>query len=157
MRIRIERKTSTAVHPRTVHIDKKGNNLNNIFACYLLRRLWDRELLRLNPRWLNSRPTSQTTVCNHHNVFTLTLHLSEGRTVEAWEPSNKIMSFLHPQQRDIILCNFHARNSRMFSPKRGHPIPRAGNLTERKIQPVRDLRCAILVIIIRCKYIPVIL
>jgi len=30
----------------------------------------------------------------HHNVFTFTLFLPEGRAGVAWEPSNKIMLFL---------------------------------------------------------------
>jgi hypothetical protein len=30
----------------------------------------------------------------HHNVFTFTLFLPEGRPGVAWEPSNKIMLFL---------------------------------------------------------------
>jgi hypothetical protein len=33
----------------------------------------------------------------HHNVFTFTLFLPEGRSGVAWEPSNKIMLFLSPQ------------------------------------------------------------
>jgi hypothetical protein len=34
----------------------------------------------------------------HHNVFTLTLFLPEGRAGVAWEPSNKIMFFLPPRK-----------------------------------------------------------
>jgi hypothetical protein len=32
----------------------------------------------------------------HHNVFTFTLFLPEGRAVVAWEPSNKMMLFFSP-------------------------------------------------------------
>jgi hypothetical protein len=34
----------------------------------------------------------------HHNVFTFTLFLPEGRAGVAWEPSNKMMLFLSPQK-----------------------------------------------------------
>jgi hypothetical protein len=37
---------------------------------------------------------SQATVSNHPNTFTSTLPLSEGRTGEAWEPSNRLKLFL---------------------------------------------------------------
>jgi hypothetical protein len=39
------------------------------------------------------RSLSQATVSNHHNVFTFTLLLSEGRAGEAWEPSHNRCSF----------------------------------------------------------------
>jgi hypothetical protein len=34
----------------------------------------------------------------HHNVFTFTLFLLEGRAGVAWEPSNKMMLFLPPRK-----------------------------------------------------------
>jgi hypothetical protein len=34
----------------------------------------------------------------HHNVFTFTLFLQEGRAGVAWEPSNKMMLFLPPRK-----------------------------------------------------------
>jgi hypothetical protein len=34
----------------------------------------------------------------HHNVFTFTLLLPEGRAGVAWEPSNKMMLFLAPRK-----------------------------------------------------------
>jgi hypothetical protein len=34
----------------------------------------------------------------HHNVFTFTLFLPEGRADVAWEPSNKMMLFLPPRK-----------------------------------------------------------
>jgi hypothetical protein len=34
----------------------------------------------------------------HHNVFTFTLFLPEGRAGIAWEPSNKIIFFLPPRK-----------------------------------------------------------
>jgi hypothetical protein len=34
----------------------------------------------------------------HHNVFTFTLFLPEGRAGVAWEPCNKMMLFLSPQK-----------------------------------------------------------
>jgi hypothetical protein len=34
----------------------------------------------------------------HHNVFTFTLFLPEGRAGVAWEPSNKMMLFLPPRK-----------------------------------------------------------
>jgi hypothetical protein len=33
----------------------------------------------------------------HHNVFTFTLFLQEGRAGVSWEPSNKMMLFLPPR------------------------------------------------------------
>jgi hypothetical protein len=38
-------------------------------------------------------PPSQATAYNHPNVFTFILLLTEGRTSESWEPSNKRCSF----------------------------------------------------------------
>jgi hypothetical protein len=35
---------------------------------------------------------------DHHNIFTFTLFLPEGRAGVAWEPSNKIMLFLPPRK-----------------------------------------------------------
>jgi hypothetical protein len=43
-----------------------------------------------------ARPLSQATAYNHPNIFTCPLLLSEGRTCEAWEPSNKQYSFSLP-------------------------------------------------------------
>jgi hypothetical protein len=46
----------------------------------------------------------------HHNVFTFTLFLPEGRAGVAWEPSNKIMLFLFlsPYLQDKVKRNAHA-------------------------------------------------
>jgi hypothetical protein len=41
----------------------------------------------------------------HHNVFTFTLFLPEGRAGVAWEPSNKMMLFLPP--REIKCLSLH--------------------------------------------------
>jgi hypothetical protein len=43
----------------------------------------------------------------HHNVFTFTLFLPEGRAGVAWEPSNKIMLFLPPRK----IIRLHTVNS----------------------------------------------
>jgi hypothetical protein len=47
------------------------------------------------------RPLSQATTSNHHNVFTFTLPLSEGRAGEAWEPRNKLTHFSSPQNQSV--------------------------------------------------------
>jgi hypothetical protein len=45
------------------------------------------------------RPLSQATACNESNAFTFTLPLSEGRTGEAREPSDKTMVFIPPRSK----------------------------------------------------------
>jgi hypothetical protein len=44
----------------------------------------------------------------HHNVFTFTLFLLEGRAGVAWEPSNKIMLFL---SSSLLLLGFKGLNA----------------------------------------------
>jgi hypothetical protein len=41
----------------------------------------------------------------HHNVFTFTLFLPEGRAGVAWEPSNKMMLFLPPLKNKVSLTS----------------------------------------------------
>jgi hypothetical protein len=41
-------------------------------------------------------PLSTAIISNYSNVLIFILTLSEGRTGEAWEPSNKTMLFLPP-------------------------------------------------------------
>jgi hypothetical protein len=43
----------------------------------------------------------------HHNVFTFTLFLPEGRPGVAWEPSNKMMLFLPPPPLKIKCLSLH--------------------------------------------------
>jgi hypothetical protein len=57
------------------------------------------------------RPLSQATASNHANIFTFTLPLSEGRTGEAWEPSNKGCSFSLPAIKSTFDFNSENQNS----------------------------------------------
>jgi hypothetical protein len=41
----------------------------------------------------------------HHNVFTFTLFLPEGRAGVAWEPSNKMMLFLPPRKIKCLVTS----------------------------------------------------
>jgi hypothetical protein len=59
------------------------------------------------------RPLSQDTACSQHNIFVLTLSLSEGQAGEACETFNRMMLFLPPHNK--LYLTFHIISHFIYS------------------------------------------
>jgi hypothetical protein len=60
------------------------------------------------------RSLSQSTLYNHHNVFTFRLLLSAGREGEAWEPPNKMILFLKTHNKVSLIFPMTIRFQLLF-------------------------------------------
>jgi hypothetical protein len=126
--------TDVSVHsegPATSHLETGSlmfplSSISQVPSCYceLLMQPSRFKLIQIKPPLLSKSPNcfskiynspliqetkipralSQATTCNHPNVFTSTLPLSEGRTGGAWGPSDKTMFFLSlPKIKCVLL------------------------------------------------------
>jgi hypothetical protein len=77
----------------------KSVNPNAVKATKLFYQIIEFDIKSENQ---NSAELFQVTACNHSNVLTFTLLLSEGRAGEAWEPFKETTLFRAPHNKVFL-------------------------------------------------------